>query len=431
MDKIQIVLASPSDLQKERIMIKQLTDKYNSLYIKHDICIDLRMWENVSPGMNDNGAQGHIDLDLEIPKADIFICLYWKRIGTMIEPESVAGTEHELKLAINAFQVNHKPDVKVYFKEIPPSDMDPSNDLLEIRRIEKQMQPLGLYTKFKDLEDLQDLIGQMLSDVLLKKIRMHTSLATKIRNTNEINSTKDFVEFISSNSNLAFGQGIFDVLDFSNQIDNSTTLTRKEVFDGFELIIHDISNLTISGDHTTIIAQPRYASVLNFVNCDNISLVNLTIGHTPYKGYCMGSVLKLENCNNVKLNALELYGCGTYGIELHNCKNVLVNGSKIFECSYGALKISDSDLKFENSSIFDCNRIPDSLISSYSSSISLDNVSICHNHIDTNIFLLSDSQLYCRGVSVYNNSFSELSNEQIPFGISLYNNNRINSRGIF
>lgn len=72
MEKIQVVLASPSDLMEERQMIKELINSFNPLYMKYDICIDLRMWENVALGMDADGPQGVIDIDLEIPKADIF-----------------------------------------------------------------------------------------------------------------------------------------------------------------------------------------------------------------------------------------------------------------------------------------------------------------------------------------------------------------------
>lgn len=34
MDKIQVVLASPSDLNKERQMIRELVDSLNPLYMK-------------------------------------------------------------------------------------------------------------------------------------------------------------------------------------------------------------------------------------------------------------------------------------------------------------------------------------------------------------------------------------------------------------
>lgn len=87
MEKIQVVLASPSDLIEERQMIKELVNSFNPLYMKYDICIDLRMWENVTPGMNADGPQGVIDIDLGISQSDIFICLYWKRIGTLLPNE--------------------------------------------------------------------------------------------------------------------------------------------------------------------------------------------------------------------------------------------------------------------------------------------------------------------------------------------------------
>ena len=57
-------MASPSDLGEERKMIKALIDSLNPLYMKYDICIDLRMWEKVVPGMNADGPQGVIDIDL-------------------------------------------------------------------------------------------------------------------------------------------------------------------------------------------------------------------------------------------------------------------------------------------------------------------------------------------------------------------------------
>ena len=57
-------MASPSDLGEERKMIKALIDSLNPLYMKYDICIDFRMWENVVPGMNADGPQGVIDIDL-------------------------------------------------------------------------------------------------------------------------------------------------------------------------------------------------------------------------------------------------------------------------------------------------------------------------------------------------------------------------------
>lgn len=79
MEKIQVVLASPSDLKEERKMIKEYVDSLNPMYLKEDVCIDLRMWEDSSPGMNVDGPQGLIDDELGISTSDIFICMFWKK----------------------------------------------------------------------------------------------------------------------------------------------------------------------------------------------------------------------------------------------------------------------------------------------------------------------------------------------------------------
>lgn len=116
MERIQVVLASPSDLADERQMIRDLVNSLNPLYMKNGICIDLRMWENSTPGMNADGPQGLIDMDLEITNADLFICMYWKKIGTKLANENVAGTEHELNLALDSYHKRRKPDIKVFLR---------------------------------------------------------------------------------------------------------------------------------------------------------------------------------------------------------------------------------------------------------------------------------------------------------------------------
>lgn len=136
MDKIQIVLASPSDLSDERMMIKKIVDELNPLYMQNDICIDLRMWENSVASMNADGPQGVIDLDLEIPHSDIFVCLYWRRVETIIAGEGIARTEHELNVALESYRKNRKPDIKVFFKTLElDNTTEDSKKLRKLRKI--------------------------------------------------------------------------------------------------------------------------------------------------------------------------------------------------------------------------------------------------------------------------------------------------------
>ncbi|WP_035799129.1 right-handed parallel beta-helix repeat-containing protein [Butyrivibrio sp. NC3005] len=174
-----------------------------------------------------------------------------------------------------------------------------------------------------------------------------------------MSTVSEFIDGLCSNNKLVLNKGFYDILEFSSDNKN---VKKEEVFDGNELVLSNLSNITIVGDNYTLLVSPRYANVMNFCGCSNIKLIGLTIGHTPHKGSCTGAVLRFSDCNNIQVDSLELFGCGTYGIELENCSNVRVNGTRIYECTYGALNILHSSLEFTNSMIYDCNKTAGCLI---------------------------------------------------------------------
>nr|MCR4804198.1 right-handed parallel beta-helix repeat-containing protein [Clostridia bacterium] len=110
---------------------------------------------------------------------------------------------------------------------------------------------------------------------------------------------------------------------------------------GAELVIH-ADDLTIRGagmEKTTIAAIPRYANVLTFTGCRNLTLTGLTAGHTVEPGFCAGGVLRLENCTDTLIDSCGLFGCGTLGIQAQSCSRLTVTNSNIYECSYGAVDV--------------------------------------------------------------------------------------------
>lgn len=74
---------------------------------------------------------------------------------------------------------------------------------------------------------------------------------------------------------------------------------RDEVFDGYQLVLNQCVNLVIQGtDGAAIVVSPRYAYPLSFRNCRNMTLRNLTIGHTDEataKGACW-SFSRVKTC---------------------------------------------------------------------------------------------------------------------------------------
>jgi hypothetical protein len=114
----------------------------------------------------------------------------------------------------------------------------------------------------------------------------------------------------------------------------------EQMPDGPQLVIHDVSNLTIKAKDpdpsaTTLEALPRYASVLFFSNCYNLNVSGFTAGHTKDKGLCAGGVLYFSECNKITVEKMRLYGCGDMGIDTFMCTDIDVIGAEIYECTSG------------------------------------------------------------------------------------------------
>lgn len=178
-----------------------------------------------------------------------------------------------------------------------------------------------------------------------------------------VSNAKDFVAAIRSNVTIHLAPKTYNITDTLTMseydYDDFHSMTEEYVgssneFDGYELEIVNVDNLTIVCDDDTktaeIVCEPRYADVLHFIKCSNITLSNVVVGHTPDRGSCCGSVLAFEDCNDISLSYLDLYGCGTYGIEMYDSSNLECRMSKIHDCSYGLLDIVDS----RNANFEDC-----------------------------------------------------------------------------
>ena len=118
--------------------------------------------------------------------------------------------------------------------------------------------------------------------------------------------------------------------------------------DGPGLVIDGVKGLTIkaaAGDpkETVISAVPRYANVLEFRNCTDVSLIGFTAGHTEAPGSCSGGVLRFQDCDGIRVDACRLYGCGILGVDCYRCTGFGCHETEIYECSQGAVHISFTD----------------------------------------------------------------------------------------
>lgn len=157
-----------------------------------------------------------------------------------------------------------------------------------------------------------------------------------------VTNMEEFLAAIGSNKKIILDTALLDesTADMSS---DGEYYTWDEVFDGKQLTIRNVDNMTITGkigkNANTLSAAPRYAQVLSFDRCSNIAVENLTAGHTKEPGYCVGGVLLFQKCTNVQVRKCGLYGCGTIGIAATDCRNVTMAQNEIYECSYGGIQL--------------------------------------------------------------------------------------------
>ena len=175
-----------------------------------------------------------------------------------------------------------------------------------------------------------------------------------------VSSVDEFMANLTPNTELILKDGTYDL---STLKDYGTGWTNyhywSEEFDGPALVLTGLENLVIrseSGDPEKCIisAVPRYADVLKFKACSNVTVSGITAGHTVEPGYCTGGVLYFEDCDNVLVDNCGLYGCGILGVRAELCSAIAVTHCEIYECSQGGISMGNSSkIKIENCSFRD------------------------------------------------------------------------------
>ena len=240
----------------------------------------------------------------------------------------------------------------------------------------------------------------------------------------EVFTVDEFLDAIAPNTEIVLATGEYNLTKATGYPrSNSAYYHWEGCYDGYELVITDVENLSIVGgdpNAVTISTEPRYANVLRFDNVDGLTLSNLVVGHTREQGYCTGGVLYFDSSRNVEIQDCRLYGCGTLGVQLYACKDVHVDGSEIYECSYGCIEVTGSEnVLFENSKFRDCEVVMEGFAIHSSRNVAIINSEICRNNGDGSGFaalFASDSVgVYLGGLDIHDNFTATLfSSTSIP-----------------
>ena len=181
--------------------------------------------------------------------------------------------------------------------------------------------------------------------------RMLTGDFEDIQTEVTVSTPDEFIAALGSNTKILLQPGVYNLSTVKQEQSSNYQVFWAEQFDGNELCLSGIQNLTIEGigdKPSEIIIEPRYAYVLNFMDSSGITITNIKAGHTD-AGSCEGGVFSFTDCSDIFIDNTHMYGCGTVGLNLENVIDMTVIDSSIYECTYYIMTVEDcEDIYFEN-----------------------------------------------------------------------------------
>jgi len=148
MKRVNIAIASPGDVQKERDAVLKVFTRWNDA--NNHTMLHPMMWE--SSAVPTLGAHPqHILNEQIIEKSDLLLAILWSKLGTPTLTAS-SGTVEEIREFITKKGPRR---VMLYFcKRDLPYDTDPA-ELAKLRDFKEQMRSHGLYHEYVSLSDFE------------------------------------------------------------------------------------------------------------------------------------------------------------------------------------------------------------------------------------------------------------------------------------
>ena len=112
------------------------------------------------------------------------------------------------------------------------------------------------------------------------------------------------------------GQELIDLI-WNEDLSNTEIHLGDGTYETMGLGIYNVENLSIIGTgKTRLVTMSGYEEILSAVNCKNLQLYGLVMGHEllPQESGCSAGVVYLSGCEDAKLTGCDIYGCGLIGI---------------------------------------------------------------------------------------------------------------------
>lgn len=181
-----------------------------------------------------------------------------------------------------------------------------------------------------------------LESILSREVESSYKMADEIE-TITVENGKELLNAIGSNRRILIEAGKHILpSSFSTEVVN--------VIDG-EVTIKNVKNLIIEGlgEVPVTLQSDSYGYVFSFPDAEDISLINLRLGHM--NEYCKAGVVKFGG-KNITIDRCILFGCGEWGIATSSAENTHVINTVISDCFTQAVQLYESKKIIFNNCIF-------------------------------------------------------------------------------
>ena len=154
MKTIKIFLASSSELESDRREFEIFINRKNKEYIKHNLFLELLLWEDFIDAMSATRLQD--EYNKAVRSCDIFVSLFHTKVGKY--------TEEEFLKALETFNKNGKPLIYTYFNQ---TKVEITPQIISLLNFQQKLSDLGhFYTKYDNVDDLKFRFSEQLVKVL-------------------------------------------------------------------------------------------------------------------------------------------------------------------------------------------------------------------------------------------------------------------------
>jgi hypothetical protein len=148
---VQVMIASPSDVKKERFAVREILNEWNDLNAAKSNLVLLPIgWDTHSAPDMSGSAQDIINEHV-LKHADLLVGVFWTRVGTATG-KSVSGSVEEIQKHIEA----EKP-VMIYFSSAPvaPESID-QDQYSKLQDFKSWCKDKGLVGEYSDISDFRE-----------------------------------------------------------------------------------------------------------------------------------------------------------------------------------------------------------------------------------------------------------------------------------